>query len=270
MSFVFPEIDPVAFAVGPFAVRWYALAYIAGILLGWFYALQLVKGREGRPHSDDIEEFVSWAIVGIILGGRFGYVVFYNLSYYAAHPLDAFKVWEGGMAFHGGVLGVLAAMFVFTKLRKISFLKLADVVTAAAPIGLFFGRLANFVNGELWGRVTDGPWGVVFPWAGDLPRHASQLYEAALEGGALFLILFILMRNSWVQARPGFVGGAFLAGYGFFRFIIEFVREPDEQLGFVFGSFSQGQMLSAPMVLAGVAVMAWVTLRQRTVDANAA
>ena len=256
MWFEFPNIDPVAFAVGPFAVRWYALAYIAGILLGWFYALRLVKGRDDRPNSEDVDDFVSWAILGIIFGGRLGYVLFYNFSYYMTRPLDALKVWEGGMAFHGGVLGVLVAMIVFARLRQISFLRLADIVCAVVPIGLLFGRIANFINGELFGRVTDGPWGMVFPHGGDLPRHASQLYEAALEGAVLFAILFVLMRSP-LREKPGFVGGAFLAGYGVFRFIIEFVREPDAHIGLLGDVISQGQLLSLPMVVIGAVAMIW-------------
>lgn len=260
----FPDIDPVAFAVGPLIIRWYALAYIAGILLGWFYAAYLVRRLyEGRPDRNDIDDFVSWAIIGVMLGGRLGYVAFYNAGYYFSNPLEILKIWQGGMSFHGGAIGVIVAMIVFAAVRKISFLKLADIVTAVVPIGLFFGRIANFINAELYGRVTEHPWGMVFPGGGDLPRHPSQLYEAVLEGAVLFVILSVLIHIRWVRERSGFVAGAFLVGYGVFRSLVELVREPDEQIGFLFAHISMGQVLSLPMVLGGVAGMVYAVYRVR-------
>lgn len=248
MALEFPLIDPVAVALGPIVIRWYALAYLAGILLGWRYAVWLVTSRGGRPDKAEIDDFMNWAIVGIILGGRLGYVLFYNAGYYLDYPLEALKIWQGGMSFHGGVVGVFVAMLVFARKRGVSFLRLTDVITAAAPIGLFFGRLANFVNAELYGRVSDAPWAMVFPNAGPLPRHPSQLYEAALEGVVLFIILFVLAR---MRLAAGIVSGAFLAGYGIFRGAIEFVREPDAHLGEVIMGLSMGQLLSVPMIIVG-------------------
>ena len=193
MALEFPMIDPVAIALGPLQIRWYALAYLAGFLLGWRYCLRLAGwDAEHRPNREDIDDFLTWVIVGVILGGRLGYVLFYNFEYYLSTPLDALKVWHGGMSFHGGALGVIAALFIYPALKKFPPLRLCDIVCAAVPIGLFFGRIANFINAELYGRVTNVPWGIVFPNGGAEPRHPSQLYEAALEGAVLFVILFLL------------------------------------------------------------------------------
>ncbi|ANK81870.1 MAG: prolipoprotein diacylglyceryl transferase [Rhizobiales bacterium NRL2] len=251
----FPNIDPVAFEVGPLAIRWYALAYIAGILFGWRYCLRLARRDTIRPNAHDFDDFVVWAVLGIILGGRIGYVVFYNAAYYLENPLDALMVWHGGMSFHGGLLGVLVAITVFSWRRGFSPLAMGDLVAAAAPIGLFFGRVANFVNGELFGRVADVPWAVIFPHGGDLPRHPSQLYEAFLEGLVLFAVLAILARRPGMRARTGFLTGVFLVGYGLARTFVELFREPDAQLGFILGPITMGQVLSAPMVLLGLYLM---------------
>ena len=195
MAFTFPDIDPVAFSVGPFLVRWYALAYIAGFLGGWRYALYLAGlDPESRPTRQEVDDFLPWIIIGVIAGGRLGYVVFYNSLYYMANPIEILQLWDGGMSFHGGALGVIAMLIIYPLRRKFNPFRLSDIVCACVPIGLFFGRLANFVNGELYGRVTDMPWGIVFPRGGAWPRHPSQLYEAALEGVVLFLILFVLIR----------------------------------------------------------------------------
>lgn len=251
----FPNIDPIAFEVGPFAIRWYALAYVVGILLGWRYCLRLAVRDTMRPNARDFDDFVVWAVLGIILGGRVGYVIFYNATYYLQNPLDAFKVWQGGMSFHGGLIGVIVAIAIFSWRRGFSPLALSDLVAAAAPIGLFFGRIANFVNGELFGRVADVPWAVVFPRGGEQPRHPSQLYEAFLEGLVLFALLAILAHRPGMRARVGLLTGFFLVGYGFSRIFVEFFREPDAQLGFILGPITMGQILSAPMILLGLYLM---------------
>ena len=248
---VFPDFNPVAVSLGPLAIRWYALAYLAGFLLGWRYCLSLAqKNPHGlAPHLFD--DYLTWAIIGVILGGRTGYVLFYNAAEYLAHPLEALQVWHGGMSFHGGMLGVIAAAWIFARKHKISFFAFTDILACVTPIGLGLGRLANFVNGELYGRATDLPWGVVFPRGGPLPRHPSQIYEAILEGLVLFLVLFFFSRVKTFRERTGFLSGVFLFGYGLFRFSVEFVREPDQQLGFLFAGATMGQLLCLPMMLFG-------------------
>ena len=258
MAIPFPEIDPVAFSVGPLAVRWYALAYLAGFIGGWQYCLYLCGlNPNHRPNRDDIDNFLPYAILGVILGGRIGYVLFYQFDVYANSPLDIFKVWEGGMAFHGGALGVIIALLIFSWVNKIQLLRLSDIVCACVPIGVFFGRLANFVNGELFGRPTGQPWGVIFPFGGPEPRHPSQLYEALLEGALLFAILLLLYKNSKVRQHPGVVTGAFLVGYASFRMGVEQFREPDAHLGFIIGEISMGQILSTPMLLLGLFIIGY-------------
>ena len=272
MALDFPTIDPVALSLGPFDIRWYALSYMVGILLGWKYALWLVgrgqgKVEEGavRPHREDIDNFIPFAVLGIILGGRMGYVLFYQASLYLYDPLSIFKVWEGGMSFHGGALGVIVALILFAWRQKIPFLKLTDIVCATVPIGLFFGRIANFINGELFGRVAENvPWAFVFPRGGGLPRHPSQLYEAGLEGAVLFVVLFMMMRCEAVRERAGLVTGAFLALYGVFRMIVELFRQPDSHLGLFFGGVSMGQILSVPMVALGIGVIVYVFVRYKS------
>ncbi|WP_097279379.1 prolipoprotein diacylglyceryl transferase [Caenispirillum bisanense] len=252
----FPAIDPIAIELGPLAIRWYALAYLTGLLGGWWYLRFLARRTPGGPNDVQVDDFLVWATLGVVLGGRLGYVLFYKPSYYLANPLDILKVWQGGMAFHGGVLGVLVAIYLFSRLRKLSFLRLGDLVCAVVPIGLFFGRIANFINGELWGRpAPDVPWAFVFPHGGDVPRHPSQLYEAVLEGLVLFVVLHLLWRVTALRERQGFIAGAFLAGYGISRFIVEFFREPDDFLGTVAAGMTMGQLLSLPMILVGAALM---------------
>lgn len=257
----FPSLDPVIFEIGPFALRWYALAYIAGLMLGWRYVIVLSQSARlwpnGLPASREaIDDLLMWITFGVILGGRLGYVIFYNPAYFLAHPGDILAVWQGGMAFHGGLLGVIIAIIIFARRRNMSMLHIGDMVAAAVPIGLFFGRLANFINSELWGRVTDVPWGVVFPNGGALPRHPSQLYEAGLEGLLLFVILGFLIWRRGILARPGLAIGVFLVGYGLLRALIEQVRAPDAHLGFVFGQVTMGQILSVPMMAAGLVFLA--------------
>ena len=263
MVIEYTQIDPVAIALGPLQIRWYALAYLAGFLLGWRYCLYLAGfDKDHRPNREDIDDFLTWVVAGVILGGRIGYVLFYNFDYYSANPLEAFKIWQGGMSFHGGALGVIAALFIFPALKKFPPLRLADIVCAAVPIGLFFGRIANFVNGELYGRVTHANWGVVFPQADSFPRHPSQLYQAGLEGLVLFIVLILLIRNDTVRNIPGIVSGVFLIGYGLFRGFVEFFREPDVQIGLYFDLFTQGQLLSVPMIIAGAGLIAFAFIRR--------
>ena len=253
----FPNFDPVALHIGPLVIRWYALAYLVGFLAGWRYGVYLVSlYKEGiRPNKTDIDDFIPWAILGVIGGGRLGYILFYNFPQYAEHPLDILKVWQGGMSFHGGVAGIIAALVIFAMRRGFSPRRLADVICCGAPIGLFLGRCANFVNGELFGRVTNVSWGVKFPAGGMLPRHPSQLYEAFLEGIVLFVLLAVLAQKEKIREMPGVLTGIFLIGYGVSRIIVEFFREPDEQLGFIVGHISMGQVLSVPMIVLGACVI---------------
>jgi phosphatidylglycerol:prolipoprotein diacylglycerol transferase len=255
-SIPFPAFDPVLISFGPFAIRWYALSYIAGILLGWWYARWILRNERlwgGTPPMTlvDFDDFVIWVTLGIIIGGRTGYVLFYNLPFFVEHPAEILQLWKGGMSFHGGFLGCVAAVVLFAWKRGISILSLGDVTCAVGPIGLFLGRLANFINGELWGRPSDVPWAMVFPHGGPLPRHPSQLYEATLEGLVLLAILAILVRAGALR-RPGLIVGAFAIGYALARSFCELFREPDVQLGFLWGGLTMGQLLSIPLILAGI------------------
>ena len=247
----FPHIDPVFLRLGPLEFRWYGLMYILGFLAAYFIILAGVRRKELPLSKDDVADLIFTVALGVILGGRLGYILFYNLSYYLSHPGKLFAVWEGGMSFHGGLAGAILAGLYFIRKHKLSFYKLADIGFVAGPVGLGLGRIGNFINGELYGRVTDAPWGMVFPGGGPLPRHPSQLYEAFLEGGVMFAVLYTLSRK--VQ-KDGVVFWSFIGLYGLFRFLVEFVREPDEQLGILFGVLSMGQMLSLPMFLLGTAM----------------
>ena len=287
----FPTIDPVLIEIGPFAIRWYALAYIAGLLLGWRYVLRLARRPGSAVEPKQADDFLLWATLGVVLGGRLGYVLFYNPGYYLENPAQILIVWQGGMSFHGGMLGVIGAAVAFPWLRKrrvlrrvrrerkqrktmtervasfdaykgrLNLFSIGDLCACAAPIGLFFGRVANFVNGELWGRPGSVSWAVIFPdpRAGGVPRHPSQLYEAALEGLVLFVVLMLFIRFTDARSRPGTLGGIFLIGYGLARITAEFYREPDAHLGFLFGGATMGQLLSVPMILFG----AWLIWRAR-------
>jgi phosphatidylglycerol:prolipoprotein diacylglycerol transferase len=261
----FPAFDPVLVQIGPFAVRWYALAYIAGILLGWLYAKAILRsprawGGAAPISAAEFDDFVLWVTLGIILGGRTGYVLFYNLPHFLEHPVEIVQLWKGGMSFHGGFIGCVLAVVLFARRRKIPILSLGDVTCAVAPIGLFFGRLANFINGELWGRPSDVPWAMVFPGGGPLPRHPSQLYEAMLEGLVLFAVLALFVRLGALKRR-GLILGAFALFYGLARCFGEFFREPDIQLGFLWGGLTMGMLLSLPMILGG-ALIIWLVLRE--------
>jgi len=254
----FPAIDPVAISIGPLSVRWYALAYIFGLLLAIFVAKRLLRKAElfrpGKPfmESEMMDDFMLWAMLGAVLGGRLGYVLFYKPAYFLSHPADIIAVWKGGMSFHGGFLGFIFAAWLFAKRHEIPFLRLLDISAAVAPLALLLGRIANFINGELWGRPTDVPWAMVFPHAGPEPRHPSQLYEAALEGVVLFAVLMWLVHRFRALARPGLVAGVFTAGYGLARFTVEFFREPDAHLGYLMGGWlTMGMVLSVPLMAAG-------------------
>src|ERR1700689_318029 len=255
----FPHIDPVLISIGPLAVRWYALAYIVGIIAGWIYARAIIGSPKlwGGPAPFTVaafDDFIVWITLGIILGGRIGYVLFYNFPHFREHPSEILQLWNGGMSFHGGVLGSVLATGLFALRRGISILSLGDVTLAVAPVGLFLRRLANFINGQLWGRPRDVPWAMIFPTGGPLPRHPSQLYEAALEGLVLFVLLQIALRVFRANERPGLISALFFLGYGTFRFICEFFREPDTQF---IGPVSMGMALSIPVWLAA-GVLFWI------------
>jgi phosphatidylglycerol:prolipoprotein diacylglycerol transferase len=259
-ALLFPDFDPVALQLGPLAIRWYALAYIAGILLSWRLLRRLVMQSPEVATTTQVDDFVSWATLGIVVGGRLGYCLFYQPAIYLADPLSILKVWTGGMSFHGGMLGVAIAVLWFCRHLRISVLGFADRLAVCAPIGLGLGRIANFVNGELWGRPAPDwlPWAMAFPHGGQVARHPSQIYQALMEGLLLFLVLFLLSRREAIRARFGVLTGVFLIGYAIARIIGEFFREPDGFLGFLWFGATMGQLLSIPMLLAGL----WLVLRR--------
>ncbi|WP_298256095.1 prolipoprotein diacylglyceryl transferase [Bradyrhizobium sp.] len=275
LTIAFPDFNPIAFAFGPFKIRWYALAYIGGIVLGWIYARALLKSERlwGGPAPMtllQIDDFILWVTIGIILGGRTGYVLFYNPMFFLHHPAEILELWNGGMSFHGGFLGCVAAVMLFAWKNNISILSLGDITTAVGPIGLFLGRIANFINGELWGRPADPnlPWAMVFPHdVLQLPRHPSQLYEATLEGVVLFTILALMIRMGALK-RPGVILGSFISIYGIARIVGEFFREPDPQLGFLWHRLTMGELLSVPMVIAGVIIIVAACRRKATEQAT--
>lgn len=258
---VFPEFDPVALQIGPIAIRWYALSYIAGILLAWRYCVWFAQKPPQRVTRNQLDDLMFWATIGIILGGRLGQVLLWEPGYYFAHPLDILKIWEGGMAFHGGFLGVVLAIWLYARSQKLSPFAFSDVIAPATPIGLFLGRVANFINGELVGRPTEMPWGVIFPHFGDMPRHPSQLYQAALEGIILFAFLHLAGRRDSVRQRLGMLTGLFLMGYAVARSIGEIFREPEVDLG-SFNFLTWGQILSVPMFALGL----YLALRKPKAD----
>ncbi len=268
----FPNIDPVLFSVGPLSVHWYGIGYVIGILFAWWYGKKLVNNARLWPNNNApmdplaLDDFVLWAALGVVLGGRLGYVLFYNFSFYISNPLEIPAVWDGGMSFHGGILGTTVAMILFAQKRGIPVWSMFDTIAAGVPIGLGVVRIANFINSELWGRVSDVSWAVYFPNGGPLPRHPSQLYEAALEGFVLFFVLAILIWKGNKLKAPGFIAGAFVAGYGLSRILVEFFREPDAQLGYLVGGWmTMGMVLSVPMVLLG----AWAIARANRAAAKA-
>jgi len=244
-----PSIDPVIIQLGPFALRWYGVMYLIGFLISFLVIRHLAEKRQLPLNRDGQSDLLFYCVLGVILGGRLGYVLFYNAGYYFQHPLQIFSVWEGGMSFHGGLLGVVVAALLFAWRRKLSVLLLGDILVTASALGLGLGRIGNFINGELWGRVTTVPWGMVFPAAGPEPRHPSQLYEATMEGLVLFAILWWLHRRNAAHGVPFF---SFFLLYGSFRFVIEFFRQPDAHLGFLWAGATMGQMLCLPMILIGI------------------
>ncbi|WP_394886471.1 prolipoprotein diacylglyceryl transferase [Mesorhizobium sp. AaZ16] len=263
MALPFPNIDPVIVQIGPLAIHWYGLAYIVGILFAYWYAKRLVTdsrlwaGGALPMKPEDLDDFLVWAAIGVVAGGRIGYILFYDFARYLANPLDIFAVWQGGMSFHGGFAGTTLAMILFARSRGINVWSFFDVVAAGAPVALGLVRSTNFINSELWGRPTDVPWAFVFPNGGPFARHPSQLYEAALEGLVLFLVLRLLTHPLLKLKSPGFVAGAFVAGYGASRIVVEFFREPDQHIGYLLGDWlTMGMVLSAPMVVAGIWMMA--------------
>jgi phosphatidylglycerol:prolipoprotein diacylglycerol transferase len=260
LAIPFPAIDPVLIEIGPVAIRWYALAYIFGLVGGWLVARDLARrdslwGGVPRPTPDSLDDLLVYVAFGVILGGRLGYVLFYNLDFFVDNPGRVIAVWEGGMSFHGGLAGAALGVWLFARRNNVSPFTVADICAFVAPIGIFLGRIANFIKPELWGRPTDVPWAVVFPGAGPEPRHPSQLYEAGLEGAALFVILVVLVRAGALR-WPGLITGVFAVGYGIARIVCEFFREPDPQLGFLFGAATMGMLLSAPLIAVGAALIA--------------
>jgi phosphatidylglycerol:prolipoprotein diacylglycerol transferase len=264
----FPVIDPVLWSFGPIAIRWYALAYIFGLVGGWLYARRLVSqaqlwGDVKRPSVASLDDLLVYVAFGVILGGRIGYVLFYNLEHFMTYPADIIAVWNGGMSFHGGLAGAALGIWLFARRNAVGVLSVTDLCSTVVPIGLLFGRIANFIKPELWGRATDVPWAMVFPDAGPIARHPSQLYEAGLEGLLLLVILYVLARRGGFR-NPGYLTGVFGVGYGLARIFCEFFREPDPQLGFLFGQFlagnaTMGMLLSVPLVLAGI----WLIVQSR-------
>lgn len=258
----FPAIDPVAFHLGPLAVRWYALAYMTGLIFAVWYAKRLVTtpalwdGTTPPLKPQAVDNLLLWATFGVVLGGRLGYVLFYNPTYYLGHPGDILKVWSGGMSFHGGFLGVAVALFLYGRWHGVGLDRLLDLAAPGVPIGLMLGRITNFINGELFGRVSDVPWAMVFPMGGDVTRHPSQLYEAGLEGALLFIVLRIATHHYKALARPGMVSAVFAMGYGLARIAAEFFRQPDGQIGYLGGGLTMGMALSLPLLAIGGWLMA--------------
>lgn len=251
----FPNISPVAFTIGAFSVRWYALAYLLGILSAWALTLRNIKKYNLGITSAQLDDLVFYTTLGIILGGRLGYVLFYGNGYFIRNFVEIFAIWHGGMSFHGGIIGVITALYFYARKEKIPFLKITDIVALYVPIGIFFGRIANFINGELWGRVTDVPWAVRFPDGGYLPRHPSQLYEALFEGVFMLIFLNLLWRKSYVREHTGIISACFLIIYTISRMCMEFFREPDQQIGFLFAHITLGQLLSIPFLLLGLFIL---------------
>lgn len=251
----FPNINPIIISFGPLAISWYSLSYVVGIVLGWYYIIKLIEKKYTSLEKQHVDDFITWVIIGIIIGGRLGYAIFYDPVKYFSNPIEILKTYEGGMSFHGGILGFVIASIIFTRKNNIKYFTLVDAAAAATPIALFLGRIANFINAELYGRVTDIPWAFIFPGSDGLPRHPSQLYEAALEGFVLFFILYFCITKYQGLKKSGFTSGLFLIFYSGFRLIIENFREPDAHIGLHAEFITRGQLLCIPMFIIGVIVI---------------
>ena len=254
MLLIHPSIDPVIVSFGVIQIRWYGIAYVLGFLLGIYLIKQINQGYQKRIKNKQIDDFFIWSVIGVILGGRIGYVLFYQTATILTDPINILFIWKGGMSFHGGLIGIIISIFLFSKKYSIDFFLLSDLVSSVAPVGLFFGRLANFINVELYGRVTDFPLAMIYPSIDQAPRHPSQLYEAFFEGVVLFIILRHCNKKNYSQNNFGFITSLFLILYGIFRFLIEFLREPDAHIGLIFNSITMGQLLSVPLIILGVGI----------------
>ncbi len=250
-AILFPQIDPIIFSIGPFSIHWYALAYLAGIIFGFILLKKLNRLKPVVLSDNALDDIILFSVIGIIFGGRIGYIFFYDLEKFFFDPKTIFFVWKGGMSFHGGLIGLIFALFLLAKKHKFNFIRSLDLVSCVAPIGLFFGRIANFINAELYGKITDVPWAVVFPNTSGLPRHPSQIYEALLEGILLFILMNILVHKNSLRKKEGMLGGIFITLYGACRIFVEFFREPDFKIGYILNYFTMGQILSLPMIIIG-------------------
>jgi len=254
------NFDPVFIDLGIFQIRWYSLAYIAGIALGWLYAIKIIEKLSLKKNyflvrREEFDELITYLVIGIILGGRLGYVIFYNFRYYSENIIEVFKLWQGGMSFHGGLIGLIIAVYIYSKKSKTSFFKFADIISCVAPIGIFLGRIANFINGELYGKVSTLPWAIIFPYAGNVARHPSQIYEAILEGFILFILLNYLAFKKNLIIKSGYISGLFLIFYSILRIIAENFREPDVHIGYLFNYISMGTLLSLIIFFVGFVII---------------
>ncbi len=251
----FPNINPIIISFGPLAISWYSLSYVVGIILGWHYIIKLIEKKYTPLKKQPIDDFITWVIIGIIIGGRLGYVLFYDPQKYLSNPIEILKTYEGGMSFHGGIIGFVIASIIFTRKNKLKYFTLVDSVASVTPIALFLGRIANFINAELYGRVTNVPWSFIFPGSDGLPRHPSQLYEAFLEGFILFFILNFYIKKHQALEKPGLISGLFLVFYSIFRLIIENFREADAHIGYYADFITRGQLLCIPMLIIGIIII---------------
>jgi len=258
------NFNPVLVDLGIFEIRWYSIAYILGIIIGWIYADKIIKRTEQNKYNfeaikkSDFDDLLIYLVIGIILGGRLGYIIFYNLDYYSQNFLEIFKIWQGGMSFHGGLLGIIVAIYIFTKNKNTSFFKFTDIVACVSPIGIFLGRIANFINGELFGKVSTLPWAVIFPNGGNIARHPSQIYEAILEGVILFILINFLALKKHLIIKSGYISSFFLILYSILRIFSENFREPDQHLGYLFNYFSMGTLLSFFTLIAGFLIIFFI------------
>ena len=262
------KFDPVLVDLGFLQIKWYSLAYIVGILLGWMYIIKIIKNQKYNPAkitNFEIDEIIIYLIIGIILGGRLGYAIFYNLGYFSQNLLDIFKLWHGGMSFHGGLIGIIVSVFIYSKTKKINFLNFTDLISCAAPIGIFFGRIANFINGELYGKFSLMPWAVVFPNSGNFSRHPSQIYEAILEGAVLFLLINYFALRKQLLLKAGYVSALFLILYSIFRIFSEYFREPDTHIGYLFNYFSMGTLLSIVTFFVGCVIVFFIKKNEKNI-----